>query len=445
MSAVSGAWLSERSIQHPQRMAASSPSLSSERSIQHPQRMAASSSRSVSYAAATPYLRSLGILGEQEPPPTAPTIAYETPSRSSASADAATEAMPAYTMEEAVDLLDTLQAQMQRALGDQQQSSSVQLEQMATELREVHGRATLALRMVADERGRSDRLHAADLEAHRRASGVALRSLHAELEGLRALHTREVEEVRQRAEDEKTRMREWCAAQIAAVEANRDALLGELAERREGALAAGDLQVERLMAEHKKDQSAVRQQLTDESERCATARNEVRELQVCASNERLKMQVELSNARRRASAASNEHGRKLKIAAEEAAEREASLQETIRRLKIQLDDEAKGGAKAIARSALKAEENAAHCAELRDHVAALTIKLNLAHVSQLKADDRAQKARDASVTLREQLKASDARLDQLRARAARRAQLLAKERRRTVPPSNAIGARSAWH
>ena len=68
------------------------------------------------------------------------------------------------------------------------------------------------------------------------------------------------------AEAEQARLREWCEAQLRAVESNRDALLGELAERRESALQAGDVQINRVIDEHKDQQAALRTMLETETQ-----------------------------------------------------------------------------------------------------------------------------------------------------------------------------------
>ena len=131
------------------------------------------------------------------------------------------------------------------------------------------------------------------MEAHRRATAVALGSLHSELETLRTLHEKEMEAVRRAADEEHARLRQWCTAQLSAVETNRDALLGELAERREGLIATSDEQLARVVSEHRQQQAAMRKLLAQENERCSAARAEVLALTVASGNERLALHAEV--------------------------------------------------------------------------------------------------------------------------------------------------------
>ena len=79
-----------------------------------------------------------------------------------------------------------------------------------------------------------------------RRSGRRLRSrcaACAELAALRELHVRELEAVRRAADEEHTRLKEWCAAQLRAVADNRDAIVEHLAGQREGTAEASVAQL----------------------------------------------------------------------------------------------------------------------------------------------------------------------------------------------------------
>ena len=274
--------------------------------------------------AAAPYLASIGLLA---PPPAVAASDSAADASVSLTADASA---PSSTAADAVSLLGVLHKQYGRMHDEMQAYSQHQLEAKERALAESELRTGTTLARAQDDRIALERTHSEELQMHRRATAVALRSLHAELEALRSIHTQELAAVRRAAEEEQARLRKWCQAQLDAVESNRDALLGQLTERRDDAVTAGDTQLAKVVAKHREQQAELRQLLAEESERLAAARAEVLAVSVAAGNERLVMHHELANMRRRAASsaeASSQAAREEKL---ESEQREAALQRALR-------------------------------------------------------------------------------------------------------------------
>ena len=206
----------------------------------------------------------------------------------------------------------------------------------------------------------------------------ALRSLHADVQALRAVHEREVEEIRAAAEEENAQLRKWCNARIAETEDSRNVLFEQLSQEREGAIAA-----------------------------------EVLSVKVAAERERLALRTALASAKARASAAAAESNRGKLVAREEAATHSLELTHAVRGAKHQRDTLVKANAHALAGATWRGEERAE---QLRKEVASLTDALKTAQETATKADQRASKAHAANAKLREELKASEAKVASLQAR-----------------------------
>lgn len=319
-------------------------------------------------------------------------------------------------------LLQALQAQYGRVVQDVEAQANRALDFKEERMLALHDDAQAALARLREDRATRERAHAHQLERARSAAGVALRSLHAELETLRGLHADEMRAASEAAAAEHTRLREWCAAQIAAVESNRDALLAEVSQRRETTLAASDAQLEHLAAEHREQQTAIRRLLSEEAERCASARGEVLTLQVAAGNERIGLQTEVTRARHDAATARADRASSLQAASEAAVEREDALRHRLRVAEAKLHDASAACAATIALSARRAEEQTELAAELREQVGSLTSRLRTTQANAAKAHERASVQKAECVELREALRISEVRYEEHRLRAARRLQ-----------------------
>ncbi len=234
---------------------------------------------------------------------------------------------------EAAGLLSALQNQYGRIVVAVQEQAGRQLDMKEEQVLDLHDRARAALERVHDQRLAAERENGEQLAKHRASSGVALKALHAELLALRSLHAQEMHSMRAAAEGEHERVREWCTSQLRAVEENRDALLAELAQRREGQVAANDAALDKLTTEHREQQAALRKLLAEETERTAAARAEALSISISSGNERIGLQTQLSRMRQKLADAHAERTSGVQVASEAAAEREDALRRELRTMK----------------------------------------------------------------------------------------------------------------
>lgn len=245
---------------------------------------------------------------------------------------------------------------------------------------------------------------------------VQLRNLTVELDTLRAVHAGELEAVRRAAQEEHERLREWCGLQLRAVE--------EAQSRREATRAGDDsgnasgTQLARVVAEHRKQQAALRKLLDDETERCAAARAEVLAVSIAAGNERLALHAELARARRAATSRAADATEGVKTIRAEADEREASLRRQLRAAERRVEEQAATTAKALAEAAQQTERESALVAQLRKEVAALSTGLRAAQAAASKADARAAKATDENANLAAGAHAAEQQIHSLKGRLA---------------------------
>jgi hypothetical protein len=290
-------------------------------------------------------------------------------------------------------LLSHLQSQYGRMVDTVKDVTSRQLERKETELQASEERLGRSLAKGEDARLALEQAHGTEMENHRRATSVALRTLHAELETLKVLHVQELADVRREAEEEHARLRLWCEAQLEAAEANRDAILGEVSERRRESASSGDLQIASLVREHREQQASLRKLLAEEAERSAAAREEVLSLTIVAGNERLALHAELAKARRRAAAAAESSNQGLQAVRDESSERESSMRRALRAAEARLEETVRHHAEALEAAAKKSMDDAALIGQLRKEVANLTSALRAAQAAGAKSDERAASAR----------------------------------------------------
>ena len=314
-------------------------------------------------------------------------------------------------------LLDALQAQYSRMLSAQQTAAQQTAEWQRSEVEVLRGQADEALARAADERALLERRHTAEMETHRRATAVAIRSLHAELESLRDVHKRDLEVLRRGIEEERAYLRDWCEAQLSAVVANREAELDKFAERGEDERAAGDSRIAAMQAEHAKQQLALRALLDEQVEQCAAARSEVLRVSVMAGNERVQLESALASARRRAAAAIAAKDEAAGSTREAAVTAEAEARRLLHAEQRKREEQAADSARALALVTQQGEEK---CEQLRRELALLGRALETSQTAARRADERAARARAECVKLTEVLRARDASEERLRARLARR-------------------------
>jgi hypothetical protein len=310
----------------------------------------------------TPYLASIGMLDSED-------VEGRTPGG----------AMAAPAADGTPSLLGALQSQYGLMLEESQAISSRELERKQEEVREMEERTGATLARMEDERALLQHTHSQEMENQRATTALALQTLQQELEALRAMHARELASVRRQAVDEHARLKAWCAAQLRAVEDNRDALLGQLAERRETSVAASGVQLSRLQAEHREQQSVLRKLLDEESERCASARAEVLAVTIAAGNERVALHAALATARRRAAAAVAESQQSALSSREDSAEHERLLRTELKQAHRRLEEQAAASARTLAEAAQRGE---AVANALRREVASLTTALEEAHAAR---------------------------------------------------------------
>ena len=270
-----------------------------------------------------------------------------------------------------------------------------------------------ALAAMEDERTVLEHTHAAEMEAHRSSTALALRSMQEELVGLRELHNKELAAVRRQADEEHERLREWMTAQLQAVEANRDALLGSLAERREGEAKSSDSKMARMEREHKEQQQKLRALLAEESERLAAARQEVLNVSLQAGNERLALHTAIATAKRRAAAAAAESNESLAEARAASAEREAALRHELHVSQRRQQELAAESGRALSEVEKRGAEGSVG---LRKQVSTLTAQLGVAQAGWAKERDRAEKAARSQAKLEAALQASESRAQRLQTR-----------------------------
>ena len=356
-------------------------------------------------ASITPYLASIGLLADDAPTlQTIPTTSVEY---------APVEWPPSSLHTESTSLLDSLQKQYGRAVDVQHDIATRKLASYEQDRDNAQARAGAALAAMADERAALERVHTTEMETHRRATAVALRSMHAELESLRSLHTREVQEVKREADEEHGRLRDWCAAQLAAVEANRDALMATLAEKREWHEKSSESQMEALQWKHAEQQQALRQLLAEESERLAQARQEVLNVTLAAGNERLALQTALSVARKKAADASDDVASGRAAAREAAAEREAELREALKAANRRQEETANASARELAIGVRRAEDESS---KMRRELERTKTQLTEAQGARAKAEEKAIRLQAANAKLADQLRQAESDLAKLRSR-----------------------------
>ena len=304
------------------------------------------------------------------------------------------------------DALQSLHLQCGRMMEAHQLATTRALEERDAEINELHGRAGSALARVDEERAALERMHASEMETQRQATAVTLRSLHAELAALRELHVRELEAVRRAADEEHTRLKEWCAAQLRAVADNRDAIVEHLAGQREGTAEASVAQLAKVEAEHREQQADLRKLLQEESERCAAARAEVISVSIAAGNERIALQTALATARRRSAAATADSSREVNAAKDAALAREGELRKALHAAQRKCEVQAAASARAVAEAARRAEDAASR---LRHENDTLRESLDAAHAAAAKANARAHRAHARAAELSEKLRAAEER------------------------------------
>ena len=147
-------------------------------------------------ASITPYLASIGLLADDAPTlQTIPTTSVEY---------APVEWPPSSLHTESTSLLDSLQKQYGRAVDVQHDIATRKLASYEQDRDNAQARAGAALAAGGEWRG-SGR-HAQDGDAPQ-GDGRGAAQLHAELESLRSLHTREVQEEEREADEEHGRLR----------------------------------------------------------------------------------------------------------------------------------------------------------------------------------------------------------------------------------------------
>ena len=249
------------------------------------------------------------------------------------------------------------------------------------------------------------------LETHRQATAVALRSLQSELEALREVHAREIDAVRKAGQEELHRVREWCVAQVNALNSNRDAIVEQCSAERVGTATADFAQLARVEAEHREQQSALRSLLVQESERSAAARAECLAVSIAASNEKVAMLAALATARRRSAAATAESSHQVNAAQDLALGQVAELRKALHAAQRKCEVQAGASARMVAESALRFEEAAAG---LRRENEELRQGLGAAQAAIAKANERAHRAHARATELGERLRAAETRLSRSR-------------------------------
>ncbi|KAL1511150.1 hypothetical protein AB1Y20_005968 [Prymnesium parvum] len=226
-------------------------------------------------------------------------------------------------------------------------------------------------------------------------TGSLVLALHGELESLRELHARELQLLRAEAEERVERLAEWCAKQLRAVEANRDAVLGEVSEQREAAGAQAALALEQLQASHRQQTAMYRRLLAEEQQRCASARSEVLRVSIEAGNEQLALRAKLQQQRDRSEAAAAALEARLREGAAAAAAREAQLLGRLELLEQHVAQLERAGERQTAAAAQRAAEERWAVQQLEEEKEALLRRVHAAEARAARVEVLARATRAA--------------------------------------------------
>uniref|UniRef100_A0A7S3B7L3 Uncharacterized protein n=1 Tax=Haptolina ericina TaxID=156174 RepID=A0A7S3B7L3_9EUKA len=200
--------------------------------------------------------------------------------------------------------------------------------------------------------------------------------------------------------------------QLAAVESNRDALLGEVAEQREATAAVSARQLAELQAEHRKQTVTYRRLLAEEQQRCAAARSDVLRLSIEAGNERLVMKAKVRKYRERATTASAQAEAVSSQIEIDAVSQAAGLAARLRIAE-------RAAAEADQARSARDEEHRLQLQQMRAEQSALHESLREAHSRVLRAEACSKSLRAAATDLRQKLKTAEADVARLREQLAR--------------------------
>lgn len=228
---------------------------------------------------------------------------------------------------------------------------------------------------------------------------AAVRSLHDELQSLRAVHAQELSAVKM----ENAQLRQWRRE-------SKEESMGSSSTH------AADSELLHVLAEHQKQQALLRKLLDEETSRCAAARAEVLAVSIAAGNERLALHAELGKFRRQAAERKLDAAEGMQIVRSEAEEREDVLRRALHAAERRCETQAVAAAKVLADAAQKGQTDQQLLSELRSEVATLNGSLRAARAAIVQADERAAKSKSENAELRMRVQALEASAAKARTR-----------------------------